>query len=67
MFNQVSMAGTGAAIITLINLILPALGFDIPEGTVAAAVEGVVNVAGFAFLIWGQARRTDLIGGLIRK
>lgn len=66
MFNTVSMAGAGA-VITLIETVLRLLGVDFPEGSVAAAVNGIVAAAGLVFIVWGQIRRSDLHWGIVRK
>lgn len=66
MFQKTSMTGTGA-VVTLLNAIFLLFGFELPEGSVESAVQGVVAIVGFVLLAWGQIRRTDLIAGLFRK
>lgn len=66
MFTNVSMAGTGSAIVLLEGL-LRFLGVEFPEGSVAQAVNGFLAFLGFALLVWGQLRRKDLKFGLLRK
>lgn len=61
------MAGTGGAIVVILNAILPLLGIEVPEGSIGATVEAIGQIVGFALLIWGQIRRPDLIGGILRK
>lgn len=66
MFSNISLAGTGG-IITLLEFVLKAFNIDIPGGQVGDAVNGLVTAYGVVALIWGQVRRPDLKGGLIRK
>lgn len=66
-FTSISMAGTGGAIVVILNAIFPLFGIEVPEGSVEAALEGFLNVVGFILLIVGQVRRKDLSIGLIRK
>jgi hypothetical protein len=67
MFNTLSKTGTGAAIVVIINALFPLLGIDVPEGSVQATLESILNVVGFILLIWGQVARKDLKLGLVRK
>ena len=64
--NTISLTGAGA-VITVIQLALQWLGVDFPQGSVEAAVNGVVAAVGLVLLVYGQWRRGDLTFGLIRK
>lgn len=66
MFSQVSMAGVGS-LITLIEGALLFFGFQVPGGTVGAAINGLITFLGLVWLVWGQARRKDIVGWLFRK
>lgn len=66
MFTNVSMAGTGV-IITVITTALKLFGIEVGDDMVTNAVEGGVAILGLVLLVWGQLRRDDLSGGLIRK
>lgn len=66
MFNNVSMTGVGG-IITIVELLAHYFGLELPEGSIAAAVNGIVAFVGVLWLIWGQLRRKDLIGGIVKK
>ncbi len=63
--TPISLAGSGA-IITVIEFALRYTNVDLPDGSVAALVNGVVTVGGIVLLIWGQLRRKDLKYGLFR-
>ena len=66
MFNSVSMSAVGA-IITLFELAVKITGVELPEGTIAGLVNGLVTAFGAIWLIWGTVRRKDLSMGLFRK
>lgn len=66
MFTSISMAGTGL-VVTLIETILRLFGFEFAEGSVFAAVNGIVIAVGFVLMIVGQLRRKDLLWGFLRK
>lgn len=66
MFNSVSMAGTGGVVL-IVEELLKLFGFEFGDGAVAQAVDAVWTLVGFGMLIWGQVRRPDLIGGLVRR
>lgn len=66
MFNAVSMTGVGA-VITVLETIAKMIGIELPEGSVASAVNGVVAVVGLVLLIVGQYRRKDLVAGIVRR
>ena len=66
MFNAVSMAGVGWAVVLLMTL-LKAIGVEADEATVTGAVEALITFAGFVLAVWGQLRRSDLKYGLIRQ
>jgi hypothetical protein len=67
MFDTLSKAGLGVVIITILNLIFPLVGIDVPEGSTGAFVENIGNALGFVLLVWGQVARKDLIGGVVRR
>lgn len=67
LFEKYSMAGTGAAIIVVLKVVLPLFGIDVPEATLTATIEAVATIAGTVMLVWGQLRRPDLIGGIVRR
>lgn len=62
----ISLTGTGI-LITLIEYVLRFFGLEFEEGSVAAAVNGLVVFVGFVLVIVGQLRRKDLRFGLVRK
>lgn len=62
----VSKAGIGAIII-LLEAGLKFLNVEVPEGSVANAIEGIVGFIGLILLVWGQLDRKDLKGGIIRR
>ena len=61
------MAGTGGAIVVLLKVILPMFGINIPDDGIAAFVGAIATIGATVMLVWGQVRRPDLVGGLIRK
>lgn len=67
MFSTLSRAGLGAAVVTILNVVFPLLGVEVPEGSVAATAEAVGQVIGFVLLVWGQLGRKDLDYGVVRK
>lgn len=62
----ISLTGTGI-LITLIEYVLRFFGLEFEEGSVAAAVNGLLVFIGFVLVIVGQLRRKDLRFGLVRK
>lgn len=66
-FNVVSMTGSGASIVVLLDVLLPFFGVNLPEGTTAAAVAGAIEFVGWVLLVVGQIRRPDLVLGMIRR
>lgn len=64
--NNISFAGAGTYVL-VIETVLRLVGLELPDGSVAAAVNGLVVFLGFVLLIIGQLRRKDLHLGLIRK
>lgn len=67
MFTSVSMAGTGAIVVVVVELLLKLAGVEVEEGTTLEAVNAVVTAAGYVLLVWGQIRRKDLVAGLLRR
>jgi hypothetical protein len=65
--NSISLTGVGAVLVTVINAALPLLGLELPAGSVESGVMGLMNVIGFALLIYGQARRPDVVGFVGKK
>lgn len=66
MLNSISITGVGG-VFTLVELFLRVFGIELPEGSVLAAVNGLITVVGVILLIWGQVRRPDLKWGFLRK
>ena len=66
MFTQISMAGVGT-IVTFIETAFRLFGFEFPEGSIAAGINGLVAFIGLGWLVWGQFRRKDLVNGIVRK
>lgn len=66
-FTNYSKTGAGLAIVTILELVLPLVGIEVPEGTVAGTVESVALVIGYVLVFYGQFKRQDLIGGIKRK
>ncbi len=64
---NVSLTGVGALLVTVLNLIFPMLGIDVPEESVESAVLGAMNFVGFLLLIYGQWRRPDVSGFVMKK
>lgn len=64
--TPVSFAGLGTIALT-IEAILRIIGIEFTEGSVEAALNGLVVFVGFVLLIVGQLRRKDLKYGLLRK
>lgn len=61
------MAGTGGAIVVLLQVILPLFGVELSENEISAFVEAVVTLVGTVMFVVGQVRRPDLIGGIVRR
>ena len=61
------MAGTGVAIVTILEVLFPIFGIELPEGSIEAGVFGFGAGIGWLLLIWGQVRRRDLKFGIFRK
>ena len=66
LFSKVSMTAVGG-IITLFELAVKITGVELPEGTIAGLVNGLVMAFGAIWLIWGTVRRKDLSMGFFRK
>lgn len=66
MFTNVSMTGVGG-LVTAAFVLLQLFGVEVPEGTAAQVTEAIVAIVGVVLLVWGQLRRKDLIGGIVRK
>jgi hypothetical protein len=66
MFNAISMAGTGWAVLALVYL-FSLVGIEMDETSVGAFIEALITVVGFVLAVWGQFRRSDLILGLFRR
>jgi hypothetical protein len=67
MFNTLSLTGSGILVL-LVKNILTYIGIvDIDDNMIERLISGVIDVAGILMTIIGQARRSDLKMGLIRK
>lgn len=64
--TPISLTGAGA-LITIIELALQWFGVDLPQGSIAAAVNGLFAFGGVTLLVWRQLSRADLIAGIVRK
>lgn len=67
MFEKYSMTGSGAAIVVVLKVLLPLFGIEVPEDMIIAFWEAVLTIVGTIMLVYGQLRRKDLVGGIIRK
>ena len=67
MFKDYSMAGTGGAVLVLLEVVLPIFGLDLPEDTLVATGAAIMTILGTVLLVIGQLRRPDMKFGLIRK
>lgn len=67
MFKDYSMAGTGGAVLVLLEVVLPIFGVDLPDGTLVATGAAIMTIVGTVLLVIGQLRRPDMKFGLIRK
>lgn len=66
MFTTVSLTGA-SAIVTILEAVAKYFGLNFPEGSILAGVNGLLQFVALVGLVWGQLRRKDLIGGIIRK
>lgn len=66
MFTNVSITGTGV-LITLIESAFKSFGFELPDGSIVAGVNGFITFVGLVMVLIGQLSRKDLHWGLIRK
>ena len=66
-FNSVSKAGVGMAIISVLQVIFPLFGIDIPEESWAGLAEAMATIIGFVLMIYGQLDRKDLVAGVLRR
>lgn len=66
MFNTISMTGTGM-IIALLAFGLPYIGINLDQNTITQFVDAVAQVISIILMAWGQIRRPDLVGGIVRK
>lgn len=60
------MGGTGA-LITIVELLLAALGIQAPDGSIAEVVNALITLVGFGLMLVGHFRRKDLVAGIIRR
>lgn len=67
--KNVSKTGIGIAGIIVFVLVLggQALGLDIAEADATTFAQNVIGAVGFILTVYGQFKRKDLVGGLIRK
>lgn len=66
-FNSVSKAGIGIAIISVLKVIFPLFGIDVPEESWASVAEAIGTIIGFVLMIYGQLDRKDLVAGVVRR
>lgn len=64
---KTSLTGVGAVLVTLLNLVLPMMGFDVEAGSVEGLVVSIINVVGFITLLYGQWRRQEVKGFIFKK
>lgn len=64
---SVSTTAIGIAIVTVLQVILPLFGLQVPEGSLTQSVQGVITLIGLVVAIVGQIKRKDMKYGLIRK
>jgi hypothetical protein len=67
MFSAVSKGGAGFYILLIEFVFKNVLGMELPEGSVASAVDAIYTIVGFVLMAWSLFTRTDLYLGLIRK
>lgn len=63
---MVSVTGIGA-IVMVVEYLAKLSGFELPDGSIANAVNGLVSFIGLVMIVWGQLRRKDLRYGIFRK
>ena len=64
--SKLSVTGVGLIVMT-VSVILKWAGMDVDEGQITEVVNAGVTIFAFVMMVYGQYRRTDLVGGLIRK
>ena len=64
--TSISLTGVGG-IVTVVELALSFFGVVPSEGSILAIVNGLVALSGVVTLVYGQLRRKDLVGGIIRR
>ena len=64
--SQLSMTGSGV-VVALIVAGLKLFGIEVGGEETAKFVESGATVISFVLMIWGQVRRPELIGGLVRR
>ena len=66
---NVSKTGLGVIGIIVFVVILggQALGLSIAEADATTFAQNIVGVVGFVLTVYGQFKRKDLVGGLLRK
>lgn len=67
MFSNFSKAGVGIAIVSVLKVIFPWFGIEVPDESILQVVESVGVVIGFILMVYGQLDRKDLKMGLLRK
>lgn len=71
MFENISMTGTGLVLLVL-NVILYGLDkfigihINVLPDQLTQFVDNATQVVSFVLMIWGQVRRPDLVGGILR-
>lgn len=66
MFKSLSMAGTGLYVFIVITA-CQFFGVTIGNEQATGIVENVVQLVSFVLMVVGQARRPELLGGLVRR
>ena len=69
MFQNVSKTGVGfvGIIVFVLILIGQTFGISIAEADATTFAQNVIGVIGFVLALYGQFKRRDLVGGLLRK
>lgn len=67
MFEKISMTGTGASIVLLLQVFFPLFGIEFSPVEIESLVAAGFTLVGSVLLIVGQLRRKDLFLGLFRK
>ncbi len=66
MYSKTGIGLIGVAVFAVIY-VGQFLGVPIAEADATAFINNIIGAVGFLFTIYGQFKRSDLIGGIIRK